>query len=32
VVFLDTDKKVALGPTFTDPTKLAQVDLREVKN
>ena len=32
VVFLDADKHVALVPTCTDPTKMARVDLREVKN
>ena len=32
VVFLDTDKKVALVPTCTDATKMARVDLSEVKN
>jgi hypothetical protein len=32
VVFLDIEKKVALAPTCTDPTKMARVDLREVKN
>jgi hypothetical protein len=32
VVFLDIEKKVALVPTCTDPTKMARVDLREVKN
>ena len=32
MVFLDTDKKVALVPTCTDPTKMARVDLRKVKN
>jgi hypothetical protein len=32
VVFIETDKKAALVKTCTDPTKMARVDLREVKN
>jgi hypothetical protein len=32
VAFLDIEKKVALVPACTDPTKMARVDLREVKN
>jgi hypothetical protein len=32
VVFLGTKKKAALTQTCTDPTKMARVDLREVKS
>ena len=32
VVFLNTEKKVALVPKYTDLTKVARVDLCEVKN
>jgi hypothetical protein len=32
LVFFGTEKKGALVPTYTDPTKMARVDLREVKN